>query len=511
MREAKIIARSCLLFAIFAGLSLSSGTLSADPVRLTFVLACDVYEMKDEGGRGGLPKLAAVLKAEKARFSNVLVAHAGDAISPSLMSSFDQGAHMIDILNMMPIDVFVPGNHEFDFGPDVFRTRMEEAKVPVYAANLFNADGTPIGGIGSHRMYDMGGVKVGMIATAAEDSATKSQPGNLKFGDSVGTLVRRAAQLRHEGADLIVAVVHADRKLDEELIATDAADIILSGDDHDLQLRFNGQRVFAESMQDGLYVTAVDVDVEIEEKGGKRKISWWPNFRVIDTADVAPDPEVSQRVAYYLGLLSKEFDVVIGRTATELDSRNAQVRGGEAAIGNLYADAVREATDADVALINGGGFRANKLYPAGSDITRRDVLAELPFRNYAYLLRLTGADIKTALEQGFANAEIETGRFPQVSNLTIRADVTRPVGDRIVRVTIGDAPLDPSKTYTLATNDFLARRGDGYEALAKAEQLVGLTDAELIANVIMRHIEKAGVVAPKFEGRIIVARSRPPG
>src|SRR5690606_31622929 len=113
--------------------------------------------------------------------------------------------------------------------------------------------------------------------------------------------------------------------------------------------------------------------------------------------------------------LSRELDVAIGTTAVELDSRNATVRTGEAAIGNLFADAIRQSTRSDVALLNGGGIRAGKVYPPGSQITRRDILAELPFNNRVVVLEVSGRALKQAIENGLLHVPHASGRFPQVS------------------------------------------------------------------------------------------------
>ena len=99
-----------------------------------------------------------------------IYAHAGDLISPSLLSGFDQGAHTIALTNLAPPDIFTPGNHEFDFGPEVFFQRMKEAKFPLYAANLRTADGKPLEGFKDRSIVDLGGVKVGIVGLTAEDS-----------------------------------------------------------------------------------------------------------------------------------------------------------------------------------------------------------------------------------------------------------------------------------------------------------------------------------------------------
>src|SRR5262245_58481005 len=124
-----------LLLVPIAGLRLA-GAAAAVPARITFVLVNDIYLMADvlmpDGQRrGGFPRLAAVVKAERARAEaegrRVIFAHGGDTLSPSLMSGIDQGAHIITLTNLVPPDIFAPGNHEFDFGKEIFLKRLGEA------------------------------------------------------------------------------------------------------------------------------------------------------------------------------------------------------------------------------------------------------------------------------------------------------------------------------------------------------------------------------------------------
>ena len=149
------------------------------------------------------------------------------------------------------------------------------------------------------------------------------------------------------------------------MFATHAIDLILTGHDHDLFINYDERDAMVESSYDAHYVTAIDVTISVKEQDGKRATTWRPQFRVIDTATVTPDPEVAAVVAKFEAELSRELDVPLGTTAVELDSRNATVRTREAAIGNLIADAMRASTKADVAIMNGGGIRAGKVYRAG--------------------------------------------------------------------------------------------------------------------------------------------------
>ena len=180
------------------------------------------------------------------------------------------------------------------------------------------------------------------------------------------------------------------------------------------------------------------------------------------------------------------------------------MRSQETAIGNLVADAVRAAAGADAAILNGGGIRANRQYPVGTALTRRDILSELPFGNKSAVTEITGAALRAALENGVSLLENRGGRFPQVSNLVVEVDTKAPVGRRILSVKVGGAPLDEARTYKIATNDFMLRGGDGYTMLAgKMAPTVDSGDS-LVANDVMVYARRLGSVAVKPEGRIIL-------
>jgi 2',3'-cyclic-nucleotide 2'-phosphodiesterase (5'-nucleotidase family) len=281
-----------------------------------------------------------------------------------------------------------------------------------------------------------------------------------------------------------------------------AFDLILSGHDHDLMMQFDGRTAMAEPKEEAEFVMAIDVAFDVAEKDGKRTLSWWPRFRVIDTAGVAPDAASQAKTDAYLAELSKELDVSIGTTAGELDSRKATVRGGEAAIGNLIADAMREAVGAQVAITNGGGIRGNKQYAAGSTLTRRDVLNELPFGNKTVKLEVTGAMLLAALEHGVSEVENAAGRFPQVSGVVAVYDPSKSAGQRIVSAEVQGKPVDPAATYILASNDYMFAGGDGYVMLKEAKPLHGARDAKLIANDVMAYIAARKEVTAKVEGRV---------
>jgi 2',3'-cyclic-nucleotide 2'-phosphodiesterase (5'-nucleotidase family) len=501
--------RIAVFFSAILAVAFVAMAARAETVKVTFVLVNDIYQMNaqqmpDGKSRGGFARLAAVVKAERAKGGHVVFAHAGDTLSPSLLSGLDRGEHIIALTNMVAPDIFVPGNHEFDFGKEIFLKRMGEAKFPIYAANLRDAGGRPLPGFKDRAILTFEGVRIGIVGATADDSPVKSRPGDLKFAPILGAVTSEAAALRKDGADFVVAVVHANRATDMGLVASRAADLILSGDDHDLFVNYDGRTAIAESSFDARYVTAIDIAISVTLHDGRREVTWWPQFRVIDTATVEPDAAVAAAVNDFEQTLSKEFDVAIATTAVELDSRLAVVRAREAAIGNLFADAIRAATGAEAAVINGGGIRAEKIYPPGSPITRRDILTELAFGNRVAVIEIGGSALRAALENGLSRLPQPSGRFPQMSGMTIVADLSRPAGQRIVAAKVGGKPLDPKRTYRIATNDFLAGGGDDYAAFRDAKQRARDYDAPLMANEVMSYLRKLGTVRTGVEGRIVL-------
>jgi 5'-nucleotidase / UDP-sugar diphosphatase len=477
---------------------------AAQSVKATFVLVNDIYEMDEIRGRGGFPRLATAIKTERAANPNTIVVNAGDLLSPSLLSGIDQGEHMIVFSNMIGTDVMVPGNHEFDFGKEVAFKRMSESNFPWTAANMTQADGSPVPGMAGEFVKEVGGVKIAFYGLAAENTAELSSSGDLKFLPALEAGAAKAKVLREAGADFVVAINHNVRGIGEGLIASGAADLVLNGHNHDLWLFYNGKGAAMESQSDANYVAVADINFVVEEKDGKRSVSWKPAFRVHDTATLEPDADTAAKAGEYKAMLDTALAEEIGSTAIELDSRKASVRGMETAMGNLVADSLRKAVGADIAITNGGGIRGDKVYPAGSKLTRKDILTELPFGNKTLMIEVTGAQIKEALENGVGKMEEGAGRFPQVSGLSFTIDRAKPAGERVSDVMVNGAALDPAASYKLATNDFMARGGDGYTMFKSGKLLVNAESAKLMANDVMVFVRAAGAIKAEGGPRITI-------
>ena len=480
---------------------------AAEQVRVTFLHVNDIYEYHARDGVGGLAELSTLLKRREAAVPNPLRTFGGDLLSPSLASNLTKGAHLIALFNQLDPVAAVPGNHEFDFGPAVFAARIAESRFPWIGSNVLGPDGAPFGGMIARRIVTKGGVRIGFLGILTAQTANLAVGGGVRFADETETARAAARALRAEGAELVVALTHLDFDQDRALArAVPEIDLILGGHDHDPMAIQEGGALVLKAGSDAHWLGEVEMVVDRPDPGTAGKTRAFPaGWRFEAVRDLPADPALAPTIAATDALLADGLDRPLASLVRPLDSRVALVRSEEAALGDLFADALRAQFGADAALINGGGLRGNRLYPAGTTLTRRDVLTELPFGNVAMLVELSGAELRAALESGLAKVESKAGRFPQVSGLRLRYDPAAPAGRRLGAVEIAGQPLDEARRYRVAITDYLAKGGDGYAPLAAARVLIDASAGPLLANVVADHLVRLGRVDLAPDGRIAPA------
>jgi 2',3'-cyclic-nucleotide 2'-phosphodiesterase (5'-nucleotidase family) len=476
--------------------------------RLTFLHTNDTYEIMSVRGWSGFAQLMTLLKEQRAASAHSLTTFGGDLLSPSIMSGFHRGAQMIELMNAVGTDIAVLGNHEFDFGPDVLRQRIGESRFPWLATNVTH-NGALLEGAADYVVREIGGVKVGFFGLVTPETTRLSSPGpGIAFGPHRQAAEAAVRVLRERGADVVVALTHLNFAEDREIARTvPGIALILGGHDHDAMTMLEGGTLILKAGADARYLGVVDLTVARQTPpSGPPTIDVTHAWRMIPVHGMVPDPEVAALVKRHTDRIDAELTVDIGVATRPLDSRRLVVREGEAAIGNLFADAVRAAVGAEAAVLNGGGIRGDRAYGAGTRLTRRDILTELPFGNSTVLLELKGSDLLEALENGVSRVEERQGRFPQVSGLRFAFDPARPPMHRIVEASVNGQPLDPARLYRVATIDFLAGGGDGYASLARGRSLVDASGGQLTAAQIVAYITARKTVDATVEGRIEVRR-----
>jgi 2',3'-cyclic-nucleotide 2'-phosphodiesterase (5'-nucleotidase family) len=499
-----------MLVAVVVTLALASSAFAQAPppqvATITFLHLNDVYEISPKQGRGGFAPLMTLLKEERASAPGAITTLGGDLIASSMMSGITKGAQMIELMNAIGLDIAVVGNHEFDFGTEVLKQRAGESKFPWLGTNVQGDDGKVLPGLVTTATRKVGDLTIGFFGIITPDTRHLSNTGaDVKFLPVLDTARAAVKQLKDQGADAIVALTHLTLAQDRELAReVKGIDVILGGHDHDPMTVYEGGVFIFKVGADAQYVGVAKIQVEkTQTQQGPRVRAWPREWRVVSTAGVTPDPAIAAIVKQYEDKLDENLKVAVGTTTVELDSRRATVRLKEAVIGNLIADAIREATKADVAITNGGGIRGDRTYAAGTTLTRKDILTELPFGNVTVTMDITGADLRAALEEGVSLVEDVAGRFPHVSGMTFVFDARRPRGSRVLDVKVGGKPLDPGAIYRLATNEYMMAGGDGYASLTKGKPILDASGGPLMANVVMDYISARGSVSPVLEGRIV--------
>jgi hypothetical protein len=242
----------------------------------------DIDRMEEEDGRGGFARLAALVKAERAKGGPTFFVHSGDTLSPSLLSGIDKGAHIIDVLNHMDVDVMVPGNHEFDFGPDVFRERLAEATFPVVSSNITEADGSAPKNTVDHKIVDVNGIKVGFYGLTPR--TRRSSRGRATSSSPLGRGRHGAGRSAPGAPDFVVAVVHTDQRR------------LASSKPGRRPHPVGTRRASADLLQRRVAPTESDRGAISRGHGvrspggeGRQGRGVLVAFRIVDTADVAPD------------------------------------------------------------------------------------------------------------------------------------------------------------------------------------------------------------------------------
>lgn len=479
---------------------------AAQKAKLTFLHLNDVYEISPKQGIGGFAPLMTLLRQERARAPEAITTLGGDLVGSSMMSGITKGTQMIELTNAIGLDVAVVGNHELDFGIEVFKQRMAESRYPWLATNMTAPDGVLFPNTHASHIRKVGEITIGFFGLITPETEHLSNTGaTVKYLPVLETARTMVKQLRDQGADVIVALTHVSLADDRALAKqVKGIDIILGGHDHDPMMIYEGGVFIFKAGYDAHYLGVAEFDVDKQKTERGTRVTVRPTtWRYLTTASVAPDPEIAAIVKKHDDKLDADLKVPVGKIAVELDSRRATVRQREAAIGNLIADAIRDFVKADVAITNGGGIRGDRTYEPGTTLTRKDVLTELPFGNITVLIELSGAELRQALEEGVSQVEDRAGRFPHVSGMRFTFDAKRPKGARVLEVAVAGVPLDAGAKYRVATNDYMFEGGDGYATLTKGKAIVDKSAGTLMASVVMDYIAQRGEVAPMVEGRIV--------
>ncbi len=469
---------------------------------LTILQINDVYSTVPVDGAGGLARVATLKQQLAAEGRMPWLMLAGDFLSSSVASTVFKGEQMIAALNAAGLDMATLGNHEFDFGVDLLLQRMAEARWQWVVSNVVDVQtGRPIGGAAPFVIRTFGALKVGFIGLClTNESLSRDRLERIRLIDPIEAAAMYLPILKAQQVDVIVALTHLtfdeDRALAERF---PDIDLIVGGHEHEPIAAFEGRTFISKAGSDARFVARIDVSRR--STGTVERV-----YELLPvTSDLADDPRTAAVVNDYEARLGTELKAIVGTTRVPLHGESVRLRSSETNLGNLTADALRAEAGADVAIVNSGGIRGDRVHPAGP-LTRHTLVEIHPFGNTVCKVAVTGRVLLEALNHGVGRLPDAAGQFPQVSGLRLRVDVRAPPGERVRDVTIGGRPLEADRTYSLALPDFLLLGGDGYRMFANRQVLVGPESGTLMVSALEQYVATRGEVAPAIEGRIVISR-----
>lgn len=450
---------------------------------------------------GGAAYIAALIKEERAQNpGGTILLAAGDMFQGSPVSNLFHGEPVIKVMNELKFDAMVVGNHEFEWGmPGLTRLR-EQARFPFLAANIWDSRGDSFPGVRPYRILQRKQTKVAIIGLTTTEAGYTTKPNNVKgltFLSPATVLPRLIKEVREQGATVVILLSNMGLDADKAVASSvSGIDVIVGGHSHTEvlePLRTESGTIIVQAGAYGFYLGVLELNIDAStgtvagytKSSGLKLVSAGPQDRT--------DPQTALIVKTYNDRLENVvFAAVIGETAVDLMAG----RTSESNLGNLVADAMRADSGAQIAFENSGGIRAN--IPSGK-ITMEQLYSAFPFDNVLVSMELSGGQVKEVLEQG---ASTESGLL-QMSGINVTYDLKKPYGNRVVKVQIDGKPLDPGKTYTVVTNDFLAAGGDGMTILGQGEYV---KYGNTLRDVVRRYLNKHSPVAPRVEARIQFAQ-----
>ena len=451
----------------------------------------DVYKIEglENGTIGGLARVRTIRKQLEAGGTPVLLLHAGDALFPSVMSKYLAAQPILRVMNALDGDaaafdpnmVVTLGNHELE-NPDALFIlgRLAQSDFRWVASNVRYCHGgtcdqsfaARVPTMNDTLVVDAGGVPVGIFGLTVDSGSADYFRVDFTDQKARFAAARTAIDtLRKKGARVIVGLTHEDFD-DDVLLAKQFPEInlIAGGHDHQYGQRKVGSTLITKADADAKSV--IVWDVRVPESGPVAVTAQ----RVMVDETIPEDPAVLKEVAGWQAALGKKLgpNVEIGRTKNLLEGLEPAVRGRETALGNFLADVARDAMEADVGLMNGGGIRINDNIPPGP-VRKYDMEGIFYYANALVDFNVTGAQLLDILRNSVSRADAGDGRFLQVSGIRFKYRAVGSSDQPAFAVNAADVqvrrrgegdfrPLDLGGTYHIGTIQYLYDRGagDGY-------------------------------------------------
>lgn len=418
---------------------------------------------------GGIAEMTTLINSIRQQNPATFLFDSGDIFTGSLAKE-TQGALAFDLMTAMGYDAMAIGNHEFEYGVDIFGWQKNRAPFPVLGANMFYK-GTSHPFAQAHTIIERDGVRIGVIGIMGRDAVSAIIPSfiaPLDVTDEAHAVQRSVDAIRGE-VDIVVLLTHqgktapmqTDAESDPRLQRDIDADIALAGAVQGVDVLFAGHadagtpapvihpqtgtiimQTYGQATHLGFLELVLDDEGKITGHHGK--------LVPVDADKFTPDPHIKAILETSRSNHPALFEPV-GRSAQYMSRRYIE----ESDVGNLFTDQIRAAAKTDLAFVHAGSLR--KDIPAGV-LTRADILDVYPFVDAVMTFEIKGAQLREVLEQSLS---FERGLL-QISGFEITYDSARPVGQRLVSMRYQGRDIAPVDQFSAAAPGFLAEGGDLY-------------------------------------------------
>ncbi|EOW6720988.1 bifunctional UDP-sugar hydrolase/5'-nucleotidase UshA [Cronobacter dublinensis] len=530
------LARKGLAVALLAGLSLLSGGAAAweqdKTYNITILHTNDHHGhfWRNEYGEYGLAAqktlVDSVRREVTAQGGSVLLLSGGDINTGVPESDLQDAEPDFRGMNLIGYDAMAVGNHEFDNPLSVLRQQQKWAKFPLLSANIYQKS-TNERLFKPWAIFKPQGIKIAVIGLTTDDTAKIGNPEfftDIEFrkpADEAKLVIQELQQ--NEKPDVIIAATHmghydngehgSNAPGDVELaraLPPGALTMIVGGHSQDPVCmasenkkqvdyvpgtpcapdRQNGTWI-VQAHEWGKYVGRADfqfrngemklVRYQLIPINLKKKVTWdnGESERVLYTPQIPENPQMLSLLTPFQKKGQAQLMVKIGSVNGRLEGDRSKVRFVQTSMGHLILNAQIARTGADFAVMSGGGIRDSI---EGGDITYKDVLKVQPFGNTLVYVDMTGKEVVEYLT-AVAQKKPDSGAYPQFANVSFTAS-----GGALNDLKIKGEPVDPVKTYRMATLSFNATGGDGYPPIDKKPGYVntGFVDAEVLKQYIQQ-------------------------
>jgi len=494
-----------LILAFFVFTISAVGLAAQENSQMIYIITANDFHghLRAEGNDPGAARWAGVIaKLRSESPGGAIILGAGDMFTGTLDANAEHGIPSVKIMNTIGFKADAVGNHKFDVSLQETKENAKIAHFPLLSANIIDNKTQKIAEpFKPYIIIKHKGIKIGIIGLTTIETVTKATQKNM-----VGLTIlppevvaqKYIDEVRGKGAKIVILLSHigSAQNLSGDIVG-EITGVLTKVHDVDLAVTGHTHMLVAGNyrhipvLQAGCYGQAVgEAQILYSKTAGKVKSVHVKYVRVKELP-AYNDEKVGKIANAVTSKIDTKYNEVLAINKYELTNDML----GQSAAGEYFCDVMRNTMHTDIVFFNGGGVRA--AVPAGK-VTYRTIEDVFPFSDNMVQLEMTGEEVREVLEHGISNTALRMLRF---SGLQVRADITKPEGQRILAVTMLDGkPLQDTATYLVGTNGFLSLGGDGFTTFKNCKILSTSTSTVEMCTNFLKTVKNIDYKRP--DGRL---------